>query len=70
MSLNTLLYDDHKNNVRIPQFQRSWVWSDRQKEDFINAVKEGRPFGSILVYKSMEKYELIDGLQRFTTKTL
>ena len=62
-----LLYDDLKNSVSIPQFQRSLVWSDRQKDEFIRTVKEGRPFGSILVYKSMEKYEIIDGLQRFTT---
>ncbi len=62
-----LLYDDLKANVRIPQFQRSLVWSDHQKEEFIKTVKDGRPFGSLLVYKSMEKYEIIDGLQRFTT---
>ncbi len=62
-----ILYDDLKNNVRIPQFQRSLVWSKNQKDEFIKTVKEGFPFGSILVYKSMEKYEIIDGLQRFTT---
>lgn len=60
-------YDDLKEHVIIPKFQRSLVWSKKQKEEFINAVKEGRPFGCLLVYKSMERYEIIDGLQRFTT---
>ncbi len=62
-----LRYDDLKANIAIPQFQRSLVWSDSQKEEFIQTIKDGKPFGSILVYKTMEKYEIIDGLQRFTT---
>lgn len=63
----SLRYDDLKKNITIPQFQRSLVWSESQKEEFIQTIKEGKPFGSILVYKTMEKYEIIDGLQRFTT---
>ena len=62
-----LHYDNLKENITIPQFQRSLVWSESQKEAFIQTIKEGKPFGSILVYKTMEKYEIIDGLQRFTT---
>lgn len=62
-----ILYDDLKRHVTLPQFQRSLVWSKSQKEQFIQTVREGKPFGAILVFKSMEKYEIIDGLQRFTT---
>ena len=62
-----LLYDNLKSHITVPQFQRSLVWSKKQKDEFIQTVREGKPFGSILVYKSMEKYEIIDGLQRFTT---
>lgn len=62
-----LLYDDLKSHLSVPQFQRSLVWSKPQKDSFIQTVKEGKPFGSIMVFKSMEKYEIIDGLQRFTT---
>ena len=62
-----LYYDNLKANIAIPQFQRSLVWSDSQKEEFIQTIKDGKPFGSILVFKTMEKYQIIDGLQRFTT---
>ncbi len=62
-----LSYRDLKSHITVPQFQRSLVWSKSQKDQFIQTVREGKPFGSILVYKSMEKYEIIDGLQRFTT---
>ena len=60
-------YEDLERNVTLPEFQRSLVWSNGQKNEFIATVKEGNPFGCILVYKNMERYEIIDGLQRFTT---
>ena len=67
-TFENLSYDQLKAHITIPQFQRSLVWSDPQKNEFINTVKEGNPFGSILVYQSnISKYEIIDGLQRFTT---
>ena len=49
-----LHYDNLKENITIPQFQRSLVWSESQKEAFIQTIKEGKPFGSILVYKTMK----------------
>lgn len=67
-TFENLSYDQLKRYITIPQFQRSLVWSDPQKNEFINTVKEGNPFGSILVYRpNMTRYEIIDGLQRFTT---
>lgn len=60
-------YDDLKAHIHLPQFQRSLVWSERQKGEFIRTVQEGKPFGCIMLYKRMESYEIIDGLQRFTT---
>lgn len=60
-------YYDLKKNISVPQFQRSLVWSKDQKNTFISTVKEGNPFGSILVHETMGKFEIIDGLQRFTT---
>ena len=67
-TFENLSYDQLKRYITIPQFQRSLVWSDSQKSEFINTVKEGNPFGSILVYRpNITRYEIIDGLQRFTT---
>ena len=67
-TFENLNYDLLKRYITLPQFQRSLVWSDTQKSEFINTVKEGNPFGSILVYSpKINSYEIIDGLQRFTT---
>jgi hypothetical protein len=57
-----------QKKVRIPKFQRGVVWNQTRKKDFIKSVKEGDPFGVILVYKDKKgEYLLIDGLQRLST---
>ncbi|MBQ1187189.1 MAG: DUF262 domain-containing protein, partial [Clostridia bacterium] len=61
----TDVIDDNK--FIIPQFQRSVVWRKQRRKDFIANIRNGEPFGVILVRQNNGKYELIDGLQRITT---
>ncbi|PFH86470.1 DUF262 domain-containing protein [Bacillus sp. AFS088145] len=61
-----------KEKVIIPKYQRNLVWSDKQKKSFIDSIKSGFPFGSLLLFKEgseggITNYSLIDGLQRTTT---
>lgn len=63
---------DKKRRVLIPKYQRNLVWGKDQKESFIESLKKGFPFGSLLLYKvgseeGIERFNLIDGLQRTTT---
>ncbi|TCN18935.1 DUF262 domain-containing protein [Mesobacillus foraminis] len=54
--------------IRVPKIQRNLVWSQSQKEKFIDTLKQGFPFGSLLLYKKgSEDYLLVDGLQRTST---
>ncbi len=68
-----MLYSKLKDSVVLPNFQRRLVWSKQQKEDFIETLHNGYPFGSILIYRYTDdgteknKFSLIDGLQRYTT---
>ncbi len=64
------LTSQSKGNKRIevPTFQRSLVWSDEQKEVFIDSLRNGFPVGTLLFYeRNAELYTLIDGLQRGST---
>lgn len=62
-----------KEKVKIPEYQRNLVWSDDQKKSFIESIKKGFPFGSLLLFKQgsdadgYTNYSLTDGLQRTTT---
>lgn len=55
------------NKFIVPQFQRNVVWKKQRRKDFITNIRNGEPFGVILVRQNNGKYELIDGLQRITT---
>ena len=53
--------------IVVPPFQRNVVWNEKKRKEFIQTLKDGNPFGSILVHKDGDKYTLIDGLQRVST---
>lgn len=57
--------DDKK--FRLPVFQRNVVWTKARRKEFIINVRNGEPFGVILVQQNEGRYELIDGLQRITS---
>lgn len=62
------------SKVTIPEFQRRLVWSHAKRKGLIDSIKQGFPFGSILIYEDIARgqsaadgkkhYNLIDGLQR------
>jgi hypothetical protein len=61
-----------KKRVIIPRYQRSLVWNDVQRTEFIQSIKRGFPIGSFLLYNrgpsdGFEQYALVDGLQRVNT---
>lgn len=55
--------------VRLPKYQRNIVWKREQRISLIDTIRKGYPFGTILLYKNKERYEIIDGLQRYFTIT-
>ncbi len=56
-----------KNSIKVPDYQRGIVWRENQKEKLIDSIKNGYPFGSLLIYRDDKKDLLIDGLQRTNT---
>jgi len=53
----------------VPPYQRGCVWLPKQKDQFVDTLKRGLPFGTILLYRDETKnqYQIIDGLQRCST---
>ncbi|MDE2130812.1 MAG: DUF262 domain-containing protein [Betaproteobacteria bacterium] len=50
-----LISDIKKGEVKIPQFQRKFVWKDQQALDLLDSVANGYPIGSILLWKTKDK---------------
>ncbi|MBQ8192989.1 MAG: DUF262 domain-containing protein [Bacilli bacterium] len=63
--LNDIISD---KTIKVPQFQRNIVWNTKKRKEFVETLRKGNPFGSILVHQNENKeYSLIDGLQRVST---
>jgi uncharacterized protein with ParB-like and HNH nuclease domain len=52
---NQLISDIKKGEVKIPQFQRKFVWKDEQALQLLDSVANGYPIGSILLWKTVDK---------------
>lgn len=61
--------DSSNRKVVIPIFQRGLRWEDARREQFIDSLYQGYPFGSLLFAKQNEPntYSVVDGLQRGST---
>lgn len=60
------------DKISLPKYQRGLVWNKKKKQDFIQTLHEGFPFGTFLVYEDsndegVKEYILIDGQQRLST---
>ena len=50
--LNDIIND---KTIKIPQFQRNVVWNTKKRKEFIETIRNGNPFGSILVHQDEKK---------------
>lgn len=53
--------------LKIPDFQRSFVWKKGKKQQLLESLFRGFPIGAITLYEDEGAYYIIDGLQRINT---
>lgn len=53
--------------LKIPDFQRSFVWKKAKKYQLLESLFRGFPIGAITLYQDSNAYYIIDGLQRINT---
>ncbi|WP_186170274.1 DUF262 domain-containing protein [Burkholderia gladioli] len=52
--LSSLLTDVAKGNIKIPVFQREYVWDDEQIMSLLDSIYRGFPVGSLLLWSTKE----------------
>jgi uncharacterized protein with ParB-like and HNH nuclease domain len=50
--LRTLIEEIRKGEVKIPQFQRKYVWKDEQALSLLDSIANNYPIGSLLLWKT------------------
>jgi hypothetical protein len=53
--LASLLSDVSKGNIKIPVFQREYVWEDEQIMSLLDSIYRGYPVGSLLLWSTKER---------------
>lgn len=53
------------DEIDIPDVQRGLVWNPTQIAELWKSIFEGYPIGALTVYKQEDKWQLIDGQQRW-----
>jgi hypothetical protein len=50
--LSSLLQDVACGNIRVPRFQRPFVWRDEQRLLLLESIRESMPIGSLLLWRT------------------
>ena len=53
--LKNLIDDIKKGEVKIPQFQRKFVWKEQQALDLLDSIVNNYPIGSLLLWRTQSK---------------
>jgi hypothetical protein len=62
INFTTLLSDIQKGQIKIPQFQRDFVWSIEQSAQLLDSIVKGYPIGSFILWETTEELRSIRNL--------
>lgn len=51
-SLRSLLEDVQRGHIRVPRFQRPFVWTNEQRIELLRSIRDSMPIGSLLVWRT------------------
>jgi hypothetical protein len=59
MTFSTLIHDIDKGIIKIPQFQRDFVWSKEQSAKLLDSIIKGYPIGTFILWETDERLRSI-----------
>jgi hypothetical protein len=71
-TISDLLFSADNGQLKMPEFQRGWVWKRKNVKELFDSLYRGYPIGSIIVWPTFgddgRPYDsVIDGQQRLST---
>ncbi|MFR9545621.1 MAG: DUF262 domain-containing protein [Rikenellaceae bacterium] len=72
-NLSDLLNDVSSAKAQLPEFQRSWVWSDSKIKKLIESISSGFPMGAVMFLEcggdARFKYRVFEGVDKNIDRT-
>ncbi len=59
MALLTLSVEIEKGSIKIPQFQRDFVWTKQKSAELLDSILKGYPIGTFIFWKTKEELRSI-----------
>lgn len=63
---SSLLNEIESGQVKIPQFQREFVWDIKKSADLIDSIIKGYPIGTFIFWRTNERLRAVKNLGNFT----
>lgn len=63
--LPTILRQVQAGELRVPAFQRGYVWDEKQIRELLQSVYQGYPIGSLLFWKTKDTQLAVESGERF-----
>lgn len=61
-TFSSLMSDIEKGNIKIPQFQRDFVWSKNKSAKLLDSIVKGYPIGTFILWKTKEELRALRNL--------
>jgi hypothetical protein len=62
LTFSSLMSDIEKGNIKIPQFQRDFVWSKDKSSKLLDSIIKGYPVGTFILWKTKEELRALRNL--------
>lgn len=62
LTFSSLMNDIEKGNLKIPQFQREFVWSKEKSAKLLDSIVKGYPVGTFILWKTKEELRSLRNL--------
>lgn len=62
MSFSNLIGDIERGNIKIPRFQRDFVWTKDKSAQLIDSILKGYPIGTFIIWKTKESLRAVRNL--------
>ncbi len=62
LTFSSLMSDIEKGNIKIPQFQRDFVWSKDKSARLLDSIVKGYPVGTFILWKTKDELRALRNL--------
>ncbi len=66
MQYNSLIHDIEIGTIKIPQFQREFVWSKQQSANLLDSIIKGYPIGTFILWKTKERLRTVRNIGKIS----